>query len=115
VEAVHLIADGKAPRIPQPKEGATYEGIQKKENAEVVLNNAVVCMSLEKFTDYNSSDMKLTGFLAQLFPCLLFLGYLHPGNSKDACNGAPGQVPIPFQELHIFRDLMSSLESSTHS
>ncbi|KAJ7414791.1 aldehyde dehydrogenase 1 family member L2 [Willisornis vidua] len=36
VEAVHLIADGKAPRIPQPKEGATYEGIQKKENAEVV-------------------------------------------------------------------------------
>uniref|UniRef100_A0A8B9PXQ5 formyltetrahydrofolate dehydrogenase n=1 Tax=Apteryx owenii TaxID=8824 RepID=A0A8B9PXQ5_APTOW len=35
VEAVHLIADGKAPRIPQPKEGATYEGIQKKENAEI--------------------------------------------------------------------------------
>ncbi|PKU40714.1 mitochondrial 10-formyltetrahydrofolate dehydrogenase [Limosa lapponica baueri] len=35
VEAVHLIADGKAPRIPQPTEGATYEGIQKKENAEI--------------------------------------------------------------------------------
>ncbi|KAJ6658879.1 hypothetical protein lerEdw1_019515 [Lerista edwardsae] len=35
VEAVQLIADGKAPRIPQPEEGATYEGIQKKENAEV--------------------------------------------------------------------------------
>ncbi|KAK2524964.1 Aldh1l2 [Columba livia] len=35
VEAVHLIADGKAPRIPQPEEGATYEGIQKKENAEI--------------------------------------------------------------------------------
>ncbi|KAF2982127.1 hypothetical protein EK904_012895 [Melospiza melodia maxima] len=36
VEAVHLIANGKAPRIPQPEEGATYERIQKKENAEVI-------------------------------------------------------------------------------
>uniref|UniRef100_A0A8C0GCA7 10-formyltetrahydrofolate dehydrogenase n=1 Tax=Chelonoidis abingdonii TaxID=106734 RepID=A0A8C0GCA7_CHEAB len=35
VEAVQLIADGKAPQIPQPEEGATYEGIQKKENAEI--------------------------------------------------------------------------------
>ncbi|XP_012978827.1 mitochondrial 10-formyltetrahydrofolate dehydrogenase isoform X3 [Mesocricetus auratus] len=35
VEAVQLIADGKAPRIPQPEEGASYEGIQKKENAEI--------------------------------------------------------------------------------
>ncbi|KAK2508355.1 hypothetical protein MC885_017445, partial [Smutsia gigantea] len=35
VEAVQLIANGKAPRIPQPEEGATYEGIQRKENAEV--------------------------------------------------------------------------------
>ncbi|XP_036747088.2 mitochondrial 10-formyltetrahydrofolate dehydrogenase [Manis pentadactyla] len=35
VEAVQLIANGNAPRIPQPEEGATYEGIQRKENAEV--------------------------------------------------------------------------------
>uniref|UniRef100_A0A8D0GH01 10-formyltetrahydrofolate dehydrogenase n=1 Tax=Sphenodon punctatus TaxID=8508 RepID=A0A8D0GH01_SPHPU len=35
VEAVQLIADGKASRIPQTEEGATYEGIQKKENAEI--------------------------------------------------------------------------------
>lgn len=42
VEAVQLIADGKAPHITQPEEGATYEGIQKKENAEVVL--ATVCL-----------------------------------------------------------------------
>uniref|UniRef100_A0A8D1FVT5 10-formyltetrahydrofolate dehydrogenase n=1 Tax=Sus scrofa TaxID=9823 RepID=A0A8D1FVT5_PIG len=35
VEAVQLVADGKAPRIPQSEEGATYEGIQKKENAEI--------------------------------------------------------------------------------
>lgn len=35
VEAVRLIAGGQAPRIKQPKEGATYECIQKKENAKV--------------------------------------------------------------------------------
>ncbi|XP_012513833.1 PREDICTED: cytosolic 10-formyltetrahydrofolate dehydrogenase [Propithecus coquereli] len=35
VQAVRLIAEGKAPRIPQPEEGATYEGIQKKETAVV--------------------------------------------------------------------------------
>ncbi|XP_070610937.1 mitochondrial 10-formyltetrahydrofolate dehydrogenase [Erythrolamprus reginae] len=35
IEAVQLIADGQAPRIPQPEEGATYEGIQKKENAKI--------------------------------------------------------------------------------
>ncbi|KAG8138233.1 putative 10-formyltetrahydrofolate dehydrogenase protein [Naja naja] len=36
IEAVQLIADGQAPRIPQPEEGASYEGIQKKENAKMV-------------------------------------------------------------------------------
>lgn len=34
-EAVQLIADGKAPRITQPEEGATYEGIMRKKNAEI--------------------------------------------------------------------------------
>uniref|UniRef100_A0A3Q0RRM3 10-formyltetrahydrofolate dehydrogenase n=1 Tax=Amphilophus citrinellus TaxID=61819 RepID=A0A3Q0RRM3_AMPCI len=37
VESVQLIADGKAPRIPQPEEGASYEGIQKKSNSKVDL------------------------------------------------------------------------------
>ncbi|XP_075907562.1 mitochondrial 10-formyltetrahydrofolate dehydrogenase [Nelusetta ayraudi] len=37
VEAVQLIADGKAPRIPQTEEGASYEGIQRKSNAKVNL------------------------------------------------------------------------------
>lgn len=32
---MRLIAEGKAPRCPQPEEGATYEGIQKKETAKV--------------------------------------------------------------------------------
>uniref|UniRef100_A0AAQ4RFU9 10-formyltetrahydrofolate dehydrogenase n=1 Tax=Gasterosteus aculeatus aculeatus TaxID=481459 RepID=A0AAQ4RFU9_GASAC len=35
VESVQLIADGKAPRIPQTEEGASYEGIQKKSNSKV--------------------------------------------------------------------------------
>uniref|UniRef100_A0A665WW93 10-formyltetrahydrofolate dehydrogenase n=1 Tax=Echeneis naucrates TaxID=173247 RepID=A0A665WW93_ECHNA len=37
VESVQLIADGKAPQIPQAEEGASYEGIQKKSNAKVDL------------------------------------------------------------------------------
>ncbi|XP_054631809.1 mitochondrial 10-formyltetrahydrofolate dehydrogenase-like isoform X3 [Dunckerocampus dactyliophorus] len=37
VESVQLIADGKAPRIPQPEKGASYEGIQKKSNAKINL------------------------------------------------------------------------------
>lgn len=35
MQAVRLIAEGKAPRLPQPEKGATYEGIQKKETAKV--------------------------------------------------------------------------------
>uniref|UniRef100_A0A8C7N0K1 10-formyltetrahydrofolate dehydrogenase n=1 Tax=Oncorhynchus kisutch TaxID=8019 RepID=A0A8C7N0K1_ONCKI len=34
VDAVRLIAAGNAPKIIQPEEGATYEGIQKKDNAK---------------------------------------------------------------------------------
>ena len=44
MEAVQLIADGKAPRIPQSEEGATYEGIQRKENAEVFISTQL-CIS----------------------------------------------------------------------
>ncbi|XP_075456687.1 mitochondrial 10-formyltetrahydrofolate dehydrogenase [Ascaphus truei] len=40
VEAVQLIADGKAPHIGQPEDGATYEGIQKKENAQICWDNS---------------------------------------------------------------------------
>uniref|UniRef100_A0A8C5GHD4 10-formyltetrahydrofolate dehydrogenase n=1 Tax=Gouania willdenowi TaxID=441366 RepID=A0A8C5GHD4_GOUWI len=38
VESVQLIADGKAPKVPQTEEGASYEGIQKKSNAKVNLS-----------------------------------------------------------------------------
>ena len=37
-EAVQLIADGKAPKITQPEEGATYEHIMKKEVAKIDWN-----------------------------------------------------------------------------
>ncbi|XP_072002546.1 mitochondrial 10-formyltetrahydrofolate dehydrogenase isoform X1 [Engystomops pustulosus] len=40
VKSVQLIADGKAPRIDQPEDGATYEGIQKKENAKICWDNS---------------------------------------------------------------------------
>lgn len=36
VEAVDLIGDGKAPRIPQPEEGATYDKIWKKKEVAKV-------------------------------------------------------------------------------
>ncbi|CAO2605892.1 Cytosolic 10-formyltetrahydrofolate dehydrogenase, partial [Lemmus lemmus] len=35
VQAVRLISEGTAPRLRQPEEGATYEGIQKKETARI--------------------------------------------------------------------------------
>ncbi|TRY66700.1 hypothetical protein DNTS_011628, partial [Danionella cerebrum] len=38
VEAVRLIATGKAPKITQPEEGATYECIQKKDNSKINWN-----------------------------------------------------------------------------
>uniref|UniRef100_A0A8C9V7N1 10-formyltetrahydrofolate dehydrogenase n=1 Tax=Scleropages formosus TaxID=113540 RepID=A0A8C9V7N1_SCLFO len=76
VEAVRLIEVGKAPRITQPQEGATYEGIQKKENAKIDWNQSAealhnwirgndkvpgawkhtpLCVSLQKLTFYGST------------------------------------------------------------
>ncbi|XP_039263657.2 cytosolic 10-formyltetrahydrofolate dehydrogenase-like [Styela clava] len=41
-EAVQLIADDKAPRITQPEEGATYEGIMRKSNAQIKFDQSAV-------------------------------------------------------------------------
>jgi len=38
---VELLADGKAPMIPQPAEGATYEPIMKKDLAKVTSYNSL--------------------------------------------------------------------------
>lgn len=48
---MQLIADGKAPRIPQTEEGASYEGIQKKSNAKV--------------SPPSSPDLRTTNLLSQ--------------------------------------------------
>lgn len=42
VEAVRLIAEGKAARIIQPQEGATYECIQKKDNSKVTYKDTQI-------------------------------------------------------------------------
>lgn len=39
---MRLIAEGKAPRITQPEEGATYECIQKKDNSKVTCGSSSV-------------------------------------------------------------------------
>lgn len=46
-EAVQLIADGKAPKIAQPEEGASYEGIMKKSAAQINWNQSA--QSLHNF------------------------------------------------------------------
>lgn len=42
VEAVDLISNGKAPKIPQPEEGATYDKIWKKKEVAKVCNNSIL-------------------------------------------------------------------------
>ena len=39
---MQLIADGKAPRIVQPEEGATYEGIMRKKNSQIKFDQSAV-------------------------------------------------------------------------
>uniref|UniRef100_A0A8C6S979 10-formyltetrahydrofolate dehydrogenase n=1 Tax=Neogobius melanostomus TaxID=47308 RepID=A0A8C6S979_9GOBI len=61
VESVQLIADGKAPRIPQPEEGATYEGIQNKSNAKVDMS-----LSAESIHNWIRGHDKVPGAWALL-------------------------------------------------
>lgn len=39
---MQLIADGKAPRITQEEEGATYEGIMKKDKAVINFDQSAI-------------------------------------------------------------------------
>ena len=49
MEAVDLISDGKAPKIPQPEEGATYDKIwKKKEVAKVCIIQMLLIRSHEE-------------------------------------------------------------------
>ena len=60
MEAVQLIADGKAPRVPQSEEGATYEGIQRKENAEVFISTQ---LRISEFTLPTFEQLSVYHFL----------------------------------------------------
>lgn len=60
VDAVRLIAEGKAPRIIQPQEGATYECIQKKDNSKVKCK----MIHLSPFPNTAGSDQMSTYFKA---------------------------------------------------
>uniref|UniRef100_A0A9L0R1L3 10-formyltetrahydrofolate dehydrogenase n=1 Tax=Equus caballus TaxID=9796 RepID=A0A9L0R1L3_HORSE len=65
VQAVRLIAEGRAPRLPQPEEGATYEGIQKKETAKLLVKNiqledGKMILASHFFKGADSSVLELT-------------------------------------------------------
>uniref|UniRef100_A0A4W4E630 10-formyltetrahydrofolate dehydrogenase n=1 Tax=Electrophorus electricus TaxID=8005 RepID=A0A4W4E630_ELEEL len=67
VEAVRLIAAGKAPRIRQPEEGATYECIQKKDNAKIDWNQ-----SAEAIHNWIRGNDKVPGAWAEVDGKVLF-------------------------------------------
>uniref|UniRef100_A0A8C4HCY5 10-formyltetrahydrofolate dehydrogenase n=1 Tax=Dicentrarchus labrax TaxID=13489 RepID=A0A8C4HCY5_DICLA len=85
VEAVRLIAEGKAPRITQPQEGATYECIQKKDNSKIDWNQ-----SAEALHNWIRGNDKVPGAWAEPEP-LTFYGSSLVDNSPT--NGQPLEIP----------------------
>lgn len=70
---MRLIAEGKAPKITQPQEGATYECIQKKDNSKVIYRDPRRIMSLiwkgsvEFFVGMISDMNNKTGLINTVF------------------------------------------------
>uniref|UniRef100_A0A667WSA2 10-formyltetrahydrofolate dehydrogenase n=1 Tax=Myripristis murdjan TaxID=586833 RepID=A0A667WSA2_9TELE len=88
VEAVRLIAQGKAPRIPQPEEGATYECIQKKDNAKIDWNQ-----SAEALHNWIRGNDKVPGAWAEVDgQKVTFYGSSLVDNGTTA-NGQPLDIP----------------------
>ncbi|XP_036386610.1 cytosolic 10-formyltetrahydrofolate dehydrogenase [Megalops cyprinoides] len=88
VEAVRLIATGKAPRITQPEEGATYEGIQKKENAKIDWNQ-----SAEALHNWIRGNDKVPGAWAEVDgQKVTFYGSTLVDNGSTI-NGQPLDIP----------------------
>lgn len=56
VDAVRLIAEGKAPRITQTEEGATYECIQKKDNSKVAYGSSSKHQNMSNTDDQNETS-----------------------------------------------------------
>uniref|UniRef100_A0A673AVW5 10-formyltetrahydrofolate dehydrogenase n=1 Tax=Sphaeramia orbicularis TaxID=375764 RepID=A0A673AVW5_9TELE len=63
VEAVRLIAEGKAPRITQPQEGATYECIQKKDNSKVTQDRSSFLHQINRSLRQSGGVLLLCFFL----------------------------------------------------
>ncbi|XP_062312341.1 cytosolic 10-formyltetrahydrofolate dehydrogenase [Osmerus eperlanus] len=88
VEAVRLIADGKAPKITQPEEGATYEGIQKKDNAKIDWNQPA-----EAIHNWIRGNDKVPGAWAEVDgQKVTFYGSTLVDNDTGA-NGQPLDIP----------------------
>ncbi|KAJ8359278.1 hypothetical protein SKAU_G00158030 [Synaphobranchus kaupii] len=88
VEAVKLIAAGKAPKIPQTEEGATYEAIQKKENAKIDWNQ-----SAEALHNWIRGNDKVPGAWAEVDgQRVTFYGSTLVDNGATA-SGQPLEIP----------------------
>ncbi|KAM4721426.1 cytosolic 10-formyltetrahydrofolate dehydrogenase [Rhinophrynus dorsalis] len=88
VEAVRLIAEGKAPKIPQPKEGASYDPIQKKENAMINWNQPA-----EAIHNFIRGNDKVPGAWTEVNgEKLTFFGSSFTDNGP-AIDGEPLEIP----------------------
>ncbi|XP_054880332.1 cytosolic 10-formyltetrahydrofolate dehydrogenase [Poeciliopsis prolifica] len=88
VEAVRLITEGKAPRITQPQEGASYECIQKKDNSKIDWNQ-----SAEAIHNWIRGNDKVPGAWAEVDgEKVTFFGSTLVDNGTVA-NGQPLDIP----------------------
>ncbi|KAI5628455.1 cytosolic 10-formyltetrahydrofolate dehydrogenase, partial [Silurus asotus] len=88
VEAVKLIAEGKAPKIKQPEEGATYECIQKKDNAKIDWNQPA-----EAIHNWIRGNDKVPGAWAEVDgKNVTFYGSTFVDNGSTAA-GQPLEIP----------------------
>ncbi|KAJ8400652.1 hypothetical protein AAFF_G00394210 [Aldrovandia affinis] len=88
VDAVRLIATGKAPKIVQKEDGATYEGIQKKDNAKIDWNQ-----SAEALHNWIRGNDKVPGAWAEVDgQKVTFYGSTLVDNGT-AASGQPLEIP----------------------
>lgn len=97
MEAVRLIAEGKAPRITQPEEGASYEPYitAKPELAEIDWSKLKTQRQLHNFIrgcdSVPGAWTRLNGQKVALFGSSLWKRYEVPGNALEVeAEGAPG-------------------------
>ncbi|XP_040060572.2 cytosolic 10-formyltetrahydrofolate dehydrogenase [Gasterosteus aculeatus] len=88
VDAVRLIAEGKAPRISQPLEGATYECIQKKDNAKIDWNR-----SAEDLHNWIRGNDKVPGAWAEVDGQKVTFYGSTLVDAGSAAHGRPLEIP----------------------